>query len=473
LAIAALLPFARDAAQAGLDVSLLSGAALVFPIYGIAAVCYGRRAGYTAAFLTAVLPFLVQLSSVVLADSLFLALATTGTFFLLRTVNEKRNVDAVACGISFVLAYLTRPEGLLLELLALSVIFAALAARSIDRGRLAPLLIAAALPFAVLATPYVVFLSWHAGHLRVEGKSFLNLDIGLRMNSGMSYVVAADAIDDSLAQVGPEIRQDYFFESPGRARPSLTTMLAFGIHNLVRHVREIAHVAASRLCGTVLFALLAIAGFVAGPWSKRRIWNQAVLVACGAVFAIALASVYHFWDRYFIGFAPLLIVWAANGIDAFARAATALSTTRWLRVAPAALAGAFLVVLLFSMRTSFADDASTNAEEQAGLWLAQHGGAGSRILSISDQVVFYANGTWFMLPYAPNDDAARRYVQKLHPDFVVLDRDFAAERPYVSAWLGSAIPVPGAEVVYARAEHGTPSIQIVRLATARTAVSQR
>jgi 4-amino-4-deoxy-L-arabinose transferase-like glycosyltransferase len=465
LAIAAIFPLAHDAVQAGLAVSLLSGAALVFPIYGIAATCYGRRAGYTAALLTAVLPFLVQLSSVVLADSLFLTLATAGTFFLLRTANDKRAIDAVACGVSFALAYLTRPEGILLELLALTVICVALVPRSIDRRRIIPLALAAALPFIVLASPYVAFLSSHAGHLRIEGKSVLNLDIGLRMDRGMSYIVAADAIDDSLAQIGPEIRQDYFFESPGRTQPPLAAMLAFGAHNLIRHVREIAHVAASRLCGTVLFALLAIVGFVAGPWSKRRMWNQAILVACGVVFAVALASVYHFWDRYFIGFVPLLIVWAANGIEVVARAATARSKVRWLGAAPAALAGAFLFVLLFSMKIAFADDATSNAEEQAGRWLAQHGGAGARILSISDQAVFYANGIWYMLPYAPSDDAARRYVQKLHPDFVILDREFAAERPYVTTWLASSIPIAGARIVYARSEGGTPSIQIVRTST--------
>jgi 4-amino-4-deoxy-L-arabinose transferase-like glycosyltransferase len=467
LAIAAIFPLAHNAVQAGLAVSLLSGAALIFPIYGIAATCYGRRAGFTAALLTAVLPFLVQLSSVVLADSLFLTLATAGTFFLLRTANDKRAVDAVACGASFALAYLTRPEGLLLELLALAVIVAAFVPRTTERRRIIPLVLAAALPFAVLASPYVVFLSSHAGHLRVEGKSILNLDIGLRMDRGMSYVVAADAIDDSLAQIGPEIRQDYYFEPAGRTQPPLATILAFGTHNLVRHVREIAHVAASRLCGTVLFALLAIVGFVAGPWSKRRTWNQAILVANGVVFAIALASVYHFWDRYFIGFVPLLIVWAANGIEALTRAATARSTARWLRVAPAALAGAFLVVLVFSMKISFADDATNNAEEQAGLWLAQHGGAGSRILSISDQAPFYADGTWFMLPYAPSDDAARRYVQKIHPDFVVLDREFAAERPYATTWLASGIPIAGAQIVYARSDRGAPSIQIVRVSASR------
>jgi 4-amino-4-deoxy-L-arabinose transferase-like glycosyltransferase len=281
LAIAALLPLTGGVAQAGLAVSLLSGAAFVFPLYGIAATCYGRRAGYAAAVVGAVLPFVVQLSTVVLADMLLLTLATTGMFFLLRTTNERRIADALACGVSFALTYLTRPEGVLFELLAVAVVLAPVVLRSAKRRRLVGLALATALPFLVLATPYVVFLSSQAGQLRIKGKSVLNLDIGLRMNQGMSYVVAADAIDDNLSEVGPELRQDYYFEPRGRKQPALHTILAFGMKNLARHVREIIHVAASRLCGTVILCVIAMIGFVAGPWTRQRTWNQGILVGYG------------------------------------------------------------------------------------------------------------------------------------------------------------------------------------------------
>src|SRR5665213_2755958 len=105
LTITALLPLTGDAVRAGVAVSLLSGAALVFPLYGIASIVYGRRAGYAAAVLAAVLPFAVQLSTVVLADMLFLTLAATGLFFLVRTVDAHRYTDAVAVGLAFGLAY--------------------------------------------------------------------------------------------------------------------------------------------------------------------------------------------------------------------------------------------------------------------------------------------------------------------------------------------------------------------------------
>ncbi len=314
LAIAALLPLAHDVAQAGLDVSLLSGAAFVLPMYGITASCYGRKAGYAAALLAAVLPFAVQLSTVVLADMLFLTLAATGMHFLLRIVNGGRTAEAVACSVAFALAYLTRPEGVLLWGLAAGVVLVRFAPRRAGRQRGAVLMLALVLPFLVLSAPYVAFLTSHAGHIRIEGKSLLNLDIGLRMDRGMSYTVAADGIDRNLKQVGPELDQAYYFEPRDRVKPAFGTVARFGAQNLIRHIREIAHVIISPLCGSVVFCVLAAVGFFAGSWSRRRVWNQAILVAYGAVIAIALASVFHFWDRYFVGFVPLLIAWAANGI---------------------------------------------------------------------------------------------------------------------------------------------------------------
>jgi 4-amino-4-deoxy-L-arabinose transferase-like glycosyltransferase len=462
LTIAALLPFTADPLRAGVAVSLISGTALIFPAYGIASIVYGTRAGYAAGVIAAFLPFAVQLSTVVLADMLFLTLVTTGLFFLVRTLVSPRYADVALASVAFGLAYLTRPEGLLLELLAVAAVLVLAFARVVKPRRAVLLVLSALLPFTVLAAPYVAFLSAHAGHLRVEGKSIVNLDIGLRMDRGLTYTVAADAIDDNLHVVGPELAQDYYFEPAGRIAPSLSTILVFGLKNTVRHVSEVAHVAASRLCGSILLLALAIVGFAAGPWDGRRVRLQALLVAYGLVITVALASVFHFWDRYFVGYVPLLIVWSANGVAVLTRFMPRAGG--WARIAPLALTALVLVVFLFSTKTGFTDDDGRSvAERQAGNWLAQNGGENARIASISDQAVYYAKGIWFMLPWAPSDDAALRYMRGQRPDFIVLDLDDAIERPYITAWMKSGVPDPRARVVYTVAEGGTPTVEVVRL----------
>ena len=279
---------------------------------------------------------------------LFLTLAATGVHFLLRIVNGGRAADALACSIALALAYLTRPEGALLWGLAAVVVLVTFVLWRPTRRSAAGVMLALVLPFLVLAAPYVAFLTSHAGHIRIEGKSVLNLDIGLRMKSGMSHTAAADAIDRNLKQTGPELDQAYYFEPPGRAKPGFGTVALFGLQNLVRHVREIAHVILSPLCGTVALSLLAAFGFCAGPWSRRRVWNQAILVAYGVVIAIALASVFHFWDRYFVGFVSLLIVWAANGIAVAEAAIARRVPNRFVALAAPALVAVCLLALLFS-----------------------------------------------------------------------------------------------------------------------------
>jgi hypothetical protein len=158
----------------------------------------------------------------------------------------------------------------------------------------------------------------------------------------------------------------------------------------------------------------------------------------------------------------LLIVWSANGVAVLTRFIPRAG--RWVRIVPLAVTALALVAFLFSTKTGFTDDDGRSvAERQAGAWLARHGGENARIASISDQAVYYANGTWFMLPWAPSDDAARRYVARLRPDFIVLDRDDASERPYITAWMASGVPDSRAHVVYTVANGGTPSVQVIRL----------
>ena len=165
LAIAAVTLLTHNSEVAGVAVSVVSGAAFVIPVYAGAKLLYGARAALFAGAIAAMLPFAVNISVVVLADAFFLTLATTGLYFALRTVRDASPRDAVLCGAAFGLAYLTRPEGLVLGGAAiLTTIVAALVFR--DRAkRYGVCVAAAALTLAVVAAPDVAVLSGHAGHL--------------------------------------------------------------------------------------------------------------------------------------------------------------------------------------------------------------------------------------------------------------------------------------------------------------------
>lgn len=461
LTIAALLPFTHSAELAGTLVSLIAGVLLVVPLYALAADLYGPRAGIAAGALAAALPFTVQLSTVVLSDALFLTLAAGGLALLVRAARDRGWTEALGCGACFGAAYLTRPEGALLEAVAIVAVLAAAVLGRDGLRRGAASAAAVALPFLILAAPYIAFLSTNAGHLRIEGKSILNLDIGLRMSRGMSYADAADAIDASGRQVGPELADDYYFEPQGRKAPSLRTVVAFAAANTLRHVPEAVAVAKSRTIGGPLFLGLALLGLAAGPWSRRRGAGEAILVLYACAIVAALASVFHFWERYFTGFVPL-VVWAAHGTDVAAAYLVRRlpRAPRGFIALPAAVVVVVLIGALFSTRTGFTDDAATLSERRAGGWLAVHAPPGARILSISDQVAYYADGLWSMLPVSPDDASALRYLEDVDPDYVVLDREYASERPYVERWLDHGIPAPQAREVHAIGAAGEPALAV-------------
>src|SRR6185295_8160674 len=153
-------------------------------------------------------PTLIALSASVYSEALYLTLLTFGLCWLLRTAESGGRIGAsVAAGVFFGLAYLTRPEALVLAapLLVLLVVRGAV----VGTGH--RMIVAAGsvlLVLLVLAAPYVAFLSVNAGQLRWEGKGTIIYAIGQRMSSGLSYREASYGIGEDLREEGIHLRSN-------------------------------------------------------------------------------------------------------------------------------------------------------------------------------------------------------------------------------------------------------------------------
>lgn len=445
LAVAAasyILPGTEIAGQA---VSILAGAAFAPLAYGCARFFGGVRPAVLAALIAALLPFAVDISTVVLSDALFMTLAAAGLYFAMRYVNSARRADAAVSGVFFGLGYLTRPEGLLMGFAVMASLVLAVALRKHGRVRFAgPALGVAAL--VLTALPYTVFYSAQMGHFELESKSAINFVIARGMQAGLSYNEAADAIDDRLHELGPEINAS----APPGTRLTVVEMIRLAIADAGHHVVQIPRTLSARVFGTPLLLLAAIYGFLGGPWTRRRLSFEIVLVAyCIAEF-MALSTVYQFWDRYADNFIIAIAIWGGIGID---RSCTALEGRRRLNLswpAVAAISVCFVIILV-GMRGYFriVNESRWMVERAAGerlLQIAPHPGA---IASVSDQPVYYAGGTWMMLPWAPSTKTALAYLRKKEPAYVILDRHDADERSYVAEWLDRGIPDSRAHLLYA------------------------
>lgn len=166
----------RDVPLAATAVSVLLGALTALPAWSIGARLGGPRTALFAALLVAVHPESVDVGSDVLVEATFVFFFLSGLACALRAVAALDLRAAALSGLCAGLAYLTRPEGLVLPaFLALALAAAALprfrAAASAQWGRRAAAAALAAGVFLACFAPYAVRLHSRLGRWTVTGKS--------------------------------------------------------------------------------------------------------------------------------------------------------------------------------------------------------------------------------------------------------------------------------------------------------------
>jgi hypothetical protein len=98
--------------------SSLASVLLVIPMFYLGRELFDQRAGFWGAVLFQGLPLTARILSDALSESLFLLILTTGLLLAVRAVRGRSPGLFALCGMCGGLAYLTRPEGLLLVVAA-------------------------------------------------------------------------------------------------------------------------------------------------------------------------------------------------------------------------------------------------------------------------------------------------------------------------------------------------------------------
>jgi hypothetical protein len=92
----------------------LAGIILVVPMFYLGRELFNRRVGFWSAALFQCLPAGARVMSDALSEPLFLVLIVTGLLMAVRALGSRSLVHFALCGLFTGLAYLTRPEGILL-----------------------------------------------------------------------------------------------------------------------------------------------------------------------------------------------------------------------------------------------------------------------------------------------------------------------------------------------------------------------
>jgi 4-amino-4-deoxy-L-arabinose transferase-like glycosyltransferase len=464
LAIAALTLFSGGEENAGRIVSLLTGSAFVLPIYGIAALTFGKRAALVAASLAALLPFFVELSTSVLSEMTFVTLTVSGIFFALRVVRSRSTVDACWCGTFFGLAALTRQEGLVYGATAALIVLAVTLLG--EPRRIAASLrvvVAIAIPLALLIAPYAAYIRAQTGHMPFANKFAQNYALGHSLLEGMSEDEATLLIGTHLEPLGSDLA-DHPANETVAGPPSLGAAITYAAAAARRHLADLHYFFASPSQGTIVLTLLALVGLIAGPWSSSRLRDELIL----AVFVLAMFStllaVQHFWDRFGAQFLALAIVFAGNGVAVLSSLAPGRESARlpsFSTVWGGAIGALLVILLAVSWRDAAAERARPPLERVAGAWLRAQAPAGKSVMETETAIPYYGGARWMAFPYA-DAGAALRYIRKLHPDYLVLVESHAARVPYMQTWIANGIPTPDLQRAYDRRYDENERIVIYR-----------
>lgn len=454
LLIASLTPLSGDAILSARLISLLAGVALVPATYLLASTLFDRRTGFAAGLLVAGAPLLIEYSSLEWSETLYALLLVLGLAWGWRVVQVGGRRSALGAGLCLGLAYLTRVEGALA--LALVVAWSlghascALAPvrwrRSLAsdlwsrRCALAPLLAA----FALVAAPYVLWLSLTLDRVTLETKSTLNFVIAGRMAQGESYVDAAYGLDADgrphgvFLQRTAALSQQQASDLPPPWSGSRLRQLWDGLRGVRQEMQ------------LYLVSWLFLAAIAAGI--LRTLMTRASRPATlylGSFIGLALltvALVPQVYTRYLFPLFPLLCVWAGVGVGVGARG---------LRPHAPTVTVIIVCVLLLSLprgSTVSSRRAVDVDQQRAGVWLAQQAPQGGlRILSVHSQVPFYAGGIHVPMP---NGSPAQvlTYADAVQADVLITSPRKLASRPALQAWReGATLPAPW-QAVYRDAE---------------------
>ncbi len=442
-------------------VVVVSGLLLIFPVAALARRLGGDLAGLGAATAVALAPGLAVIPSSAGggSENVYASLLMT-TVCLVVAVGDatgrRRAALAALAGVTGGLAYLTRPEGLLL--VALMVMAAALGAvpgRAAwrrpwsgllqHRGAVTSVVVPFVVAFALMAAPYVAFLHGHTGRWELTAKS---RDASIEAWRAVAETdrAARDRILYRLHDDGDRFRRE------GRSLVALAVDDPAGYAGIVGvNARELLDiVVVPRLAGGLLgvprwvvFPVPLLALAIWAGWRRRRSRPVPLLAAMGAV-TIATALGFFVQPRYLTPALGPLCVLVGVAIPLLRRS----GRRTWAVVAIiGVLTLAAPVVDDIPADRGIFDNHEPVEHEVAGEWLAANTAPGARVMTRSMVLEFYARRPTVAMP-AASLTATLTFARHHGAEYLVIDEFLMSRfRPQLMPLLGP-LPWPGLRLVH-------------------------
>ena len=325
--IAGVSLFTGDAEIAGRIVSVTMGALIALPTYYIAAKMYDRPIAILASLFIAANPFLIFMSSTVHCEMAFMALFLTALCFAFYATENYRIKTLLMSGAFYGMAYLVRPEAAVYLFIGAIIIFMYRLITKADglfqAGAGAGMMICS---FALVAAPYVVWLSLETGQFRIEGKSPLNIATATRIQAGEDPFSVQSGVDHLGRKSGVWNQPNIVMMKSNRiAVQDLVSYICAKTSSVIRNALRAFLFAP----GSPILFLLAIIGLCAKPWTNISLMYRLHILCVIAVSTVATYLIFFNDARFYVLFVPFMWIWGLVG---------ARRVLSWLKVSQAGFA---------------------------------------------------------------------------------------------------------------------------------------
>jgi 4-amino-4-deoxy-L-arabinose transferase-like glycosyltransferase len=439
---------------AGRLISAVAGAFFVPVAFLLANRLYGPRVARIAAIIATVHPLLVVFGAAVLTEALYLTLAWAGVYYVLRARDEERYGSALLAGTLFGLAYLTRPEAILLPPLA--GIWLVLFSRG-ERRFAVKRAFALIAVFAVLATPYVVFLSKGTGQLRFEGKTPEGRIFSKMYSSGVPLNQIYRGLDPDLTERGLSMMSNRTMIRMAHLSPRdvLIPMLHSAKSNVPQFLTDLG---GGLYFGNPIFFGLAVLGLFATVWDREKLVCQGLIVAVSACAILVLTSWPYWHERFQFPLCAAFVLWGAAGLTVLSDWTSATLRQAGVGDVGSARGGRLTLVLTIIVMAGLSAAGVRNLDEvsdgwqqglrsakEVGVWMRTLSPPPQRIADAGPTVAFYSGTAITPFPHAAPDVALQYFASK-RVDAIVL-RSSNIPEPWVANWIRDGIPDARAELL--------------------------
>jgi len=404
MAVAATGAVVGNLELAGQIVSILAGLATIPVVFLIARAICGRLAALAATWLYAFAPLAVRYAAKVQTESLYTFVLALGILAALRLLAEARPYRYFILGGVSGIAYMIRPEGMGLLVLA-AVWLVPLAGRSGPRAllRTGAGLALAGVAFAALGVWQVLYFHDVTGRWTPSAKLeyFYRMDVAGNSQEFLYSLTPDRTMTRYEAEAATARRYDPLdLKAETVAHPA--RFFGHWARNMLKFV-----VLWPEAFGYALVPLLLAGVFLRRAEKRRRL--EELFAASAILFFVAAISLTFAERRLLAPLVPLACVWAGVGVCELSNLVARARPSKRKHPARTPIV-VVIVTLALTLPWMILRPVKrgikwgTGPERVVGSWVKGRFGLGMNVMAIKPKVPFYAEGEHVPLPLAPYED---------------------------------------------------------------------